>query len=111
MRIALIISFLVVFLAPASAYAGCSIRDVAGRWLLQTVEYEACIATISSTGRVTGTCGTGSLAVSAGCAISGKLNGIRVRGRTENVAGTNRKPNLFNGLWGSYMGVIGFREP
>lgn len=97
-------------LSAAPAIAACKTSAMAGTWRVAT-DAGICVATVSTSGGITGTCGTGSLALTSACKLTGKMGGRSFEGRTEAIAtGSSLRPNLFL-AWGSYFGgIAGYRR-
>lgn len=95
------LSALVLLGMAASASANCSTASLAGTWV-SFKDTGPCTATISAAGVMTGTCGSGTLAMTAACKFSGTVGGKPVSGRSEAIAAASAlKPNLLLGLVGT----------
>lgn len=75
-----------------SAQAGCGTKALNGTWILQGVDDVAYNEFVILDGVVTGV-GTVSQSKTS-CKITMIIGGVTVKGRTENVSGTSRKPHI-----------------
>jgi hypothetical protein len=93
------------------ALAACSTSALAGNWLLALSDGPPCSLTISTVGAVSGTCGSGRVALSTDCKLTGRVAIYTVNGRTEAIA-TNSplKPNILIGSTTFNDGFIGYRR-
>lgn len=87
-----------------SAQAGCGTKALNGTWILQGVDDASYNEFIIQDGVVTGV-GTVSQSKTS-CRVTMVLGGITVKGRTENVSGTSRKPHIMT-LYNEASGEAG----
>jgi hypothetical protein len=111
MRPSLALSFaLLAIPAAGDAQAACTRADLAGTWVIGS-EYGYCTATVSSTGRLSGGCGSGSIAITSACKVTGTIQGERFEGRTEALSPRSAlKPNHIIGYGPGLGGIAGYRR-
>jgi hypothetical protein len=74
------------------AHAGCGTKSLNGTWILQGVDDSTASEIVVLNGTITG---VGTISQSkTSCKVTITSVGGTIKGRTENVAGTSRKPHL-----------------
>jgi hypothetical protein len=96
--------------AAGMAQANCSTANLAGTWTSFNGS-GLCTATISSAGVVTGTCGSGTVAMTSACKFSGTIGGKSLTGRSEAIAAASAlKPNLLVGSTSANTPLVAYRK-
>jgi hypothetical protein len=113
-----------LMLSPLSAHAACTTADMAGTWQVSiydvnydTASLRACVVSISETGAIAGTCGSGSFRINSRTCQWKSTILQKFTGRTEHIdAASPLKPNLLMGIeinttQPTSLQLTGFRLP